>query len=124
MELIQNDIHEQIKLFDDDTFNMIYTNPPYGTTENKWDKPLNWNILFSEMWRVLKPNGIIALHCSMPFTYELIQCDKPKYHYVWIKNNSTNFKYKNKKQKCPTTSFQICQKTLPQWHHPQRCHPI
>ena len=97
MELIQNNIHDQIKLFDDNTFDMIYTNPPYGTTENKWDKPLNWKILFPEMWRVLKPNGVIVLHCSMPFTYELIQCEKPKYHYIWIKNNSTNF-FKAKQQ--------------------------
>ena len=91
INIIQNDIHEQIKLFDDNTFSMIYTNPPYGTTENALDKPLDLNMLFSEMWRVLKPNGVIVLHCSLPFTYDLIRCEKPKYHYVWIKNNSTNF---------------------------------
>ena len=43
------------------------------------------------MWRVLKPNGIIVLYASMPFTYELLQHAKPKYHYSWIKNNSTGF---------------------------------
>ena len=38
------------------------------------------------MWRILKPNGIIILHASMPFTYELLKYEKPKYHYVWEKN--------------------------------------
>jgi site-specific DNA-methyltransferase (adenine-specific) len=43
------------------------------------------------MWRVLKPNGIIALYSSIPFTYELLKYETPKYHYSWIKNNKTGF---------------------------------
>ena len=48
-------------------------------------------MLFTEMWRVLKPNGIIVLHASMPFTYELLKYEKPKYHYIWKKSQATNF---------------------------------
>ena len=48
-------------------------------------------MLFKEMWRVLKPDGIIVLHSSMPFTYELLKYETPKYHYSWKKNNSTGF---------------------------------
>lgn len=88
---IEADIHKEIKNIPDDTIDFIYTSPPYGITKAKWDKPLNWSFLFPEMWRVLKPNGIIALHCSMPFTYELVKYEKPKYHYTWKKNNSTGF---------------------------------
>jgi len=43
------------------------------------------------MWRVLKPNGVIILHSAIPFTYELINVEKPKYHYIWIKDSPTNF---------------------------------
>ena len=43
------------------------------------------------MYRVLKPHGKIILHCSIPFTYDLIKIEKPKYHYSWKKNNSTGF---------------------------------
>ena len=88
---IENDIHDEILKIPDDTFNLIYTSPPYAITEAKWDKPLKWDILFPEMWRVLKPDGIIILHASMPFTYELLKYQTPKYHYCWKKNNSTNF---------------------------------
>jgi len=91
MEIITGDIHTEILKIDDNTIDLIYTNPPYNTTYNKWDKKLNWKFLFKEMWRVLKPNGKIILHSSIPFTYNLIQVEKPKYHYIWIKEHSTNF---------------------------------
>jgi len=91
IEYIKGDIHDVIKTIDDNFIDFIYTDPPFGTTQATWDKGLNWEELFKEMWRVLKPNGIIALHSSIPFTYELLKYEKPKYHYVWIKNNSTGF---------------------------------
>ena len=91
MDYIQGDIHDVIKTLDDNSVDFIYTDPPFGTTEAQWDKGLRWNELFPEMWRVLKPKGIICLYASMPFTYHLLQYEKPRYHYSWIKNNSTGF---------------------------------
>ena len=91
MNIIKGDIHEEILKLDSNSINLIYTNPPFFTTENEWDKKLNWKILFTEMWRVLKPNGKIILHCSIPFTYDLIKVERPKYHYVWVKDRPTNF---------------------------------
>ncbi len=88
---IEGDIHEVIKTLEKDSIDFIYTDPPFGTTQAKWDKGLNWSELFPEMWRVLKPNGIICLYASIPFTYELLKYEKPKYHYSWKKNNSTGF---------------------------------
>lgn len=88
---IEGDIHDVIKTIDDNCVDFIYTDPPFGTTSASWDKPLNWELLFPEMWRVLKPTGIICLYSSIPFTYELLQYEKPKYNYSWKKNNSTAF---------------------------------
>ena len=88
---IEGDIHEIIKTIDDNSIDFIYTDPPFATTKAKWDKPLRWKELFPEMWRVLKPNGVICLYASMPFTYQLLKYETPKYHYTWIKNNSTGF---------------------------------
>ena len=88
---IHGDIHNVIKNLEDNSIDFIYTDPPFSTTKTKWDKPLNWEELFPEMWRVLKPNGIIALHSAIPFTYELLKYEKPKYNYNWKKNNSTGF---------------------------------
>lgn len=96
MEIIQGDIHEVIKTLETNSIDICYTDPPFAFgkkkhTECEWDLPLRWEELFKEMWRVLKPNGVIILHCSMPFTYHLIQTETPKYHYTWIKDRSTNF---------------------------------
>ena len=88
---IQGDIHDVIQTIEDNSIDMIYTDPPFSITRAKWDKPLRWSELFKDMWRVLKPTGIIVLYASMPFTYELLKHDQPKYHYTWIKNNSTGF---------------------------------
>lgn len=91
MLIIKADIHTEILKIKTNSIDLIYTNPPYNTTENEWDKKLDWEFLFKEMWRVLKPNGVIILHCSIPFTYDLIKTEKPKYHYIWVKDKPTNF---------------------------------
>ena len=88
---IRGDIHNVIKDIETSSIDLIYTSPPYGITEAKWDKPLDWKNLFPEMWRVLKPDGIIVLYASMPFTYELLKYEIPRYHYTWNKNTKTNF---------------------------------
>jgi len=88
---ICGDIHEIIKDISDNSIDFIYTDPPFGITKAEWDKPLRWKELFPEMWRVLKPKGVIVLYASMPFTYELLKYEKPKYHYCWWKNKITNF---------------------------------
>jgi len=88
---IEGDIHEVIKNIPDGSIDLIYTSPPYGITNAKWDKPLDWSNLFPELWRVVKDDGIIVLHASMPFTYDLLSHQRPRYHYSWVKNNSTGF---------------------------------
>lgn len=91
------DIHEEIKKIPENSIDLCYTNPPFATTKKKWDIPLRWEELFIELDRVVKPNGVILIHSAIPFTYELISIKKPKYHYIWIKNNATNF-FQAKKQ--------------------------
>jgi site-specific DNA-methyltransferase (adenine-specific) len=110
------DIHKKICDFDADSIDMIYTDPPFGSTNASWDKALDWKILFSEMWRCLKPNGVIILYCSMPFTYELLQYEKPKYHYTWIKSNSTNFFHAKKQPLRNTEEILVYYKKQPKYN--------
>ena len=93
MNIIQGDIHDVIKTLDSDSIDCIYTDPPFAITNASWDKSLNWDILWDEMWRVLKPNGSVVLHSSMPFTFDLVASQRKyfKYNYVWRKNIATNF---------------------------------
>tara|TARA_R110002012_G_C11429124_1_gene589215 strand:+ start:91 stop:762 length:672 start_codon:yes stop_codon:yes gene_type:complete len=91
IKYILGDIHNVIKDIDDNSIDFLYTNPPFGITEAKWDMPLDWDNLWLDIWRVMKPTGIVALHCSMPFTYTLINSQIPKYHYCIKKTNKTGF---------------------------------
>ena len=56
MSYIEGDIHEKIKTLDTDSFDLLYTNPPFGITGASWDKGLRWEELWDDIWRVLKPN--------------------------------------------------------------------
>lgn len=88
---IQGDIHDVIKSIETKSIDLIYTNPPFGITNCKWDTPLKWKELWIEIWRVMKPRGIVVIHASMPFSYELIKSQTPRYHYCIKKSNSTGF---------------------------------
>jgi DNA modification methylase len=93
MALIEGDIHDVIKTITDNTIDCIYTDPPFGITGAKWDTGLRWEELWDEMWRVLKDDGAVILHSSMPFTFDLVSSQRQyfKYNYVWKKNIATNF---------------------------------
>ena len=75
----------------DKSINLIYINPPFGTTKNYWDEKLDWNKLFIEMFRVIKDDGMIVIHCSIPFSYELIRAapKQPSHSWYWLKDSPT-----------------------------------
>ena len=75
----------------DKSINLIYLNPPFGTTKNYWDEKLDWKELFKEMFRVLKDDGMIVIHCSIPFNYEIIRNapNAPSHSWYWLKDSPT-----------------------------------
>jgi len=79
------------KQIPDKSVHLIYIDPPFGTTRNFWDEKLDWSYLFKEMFRVLKDDGMIVIHCSIPFNYELIRsAPKPPSHsWYWLKDSPT-----------------------------------
>lgn len=76
----------------DKSVNLIYCDPPFGTTNNVWDEKQDWNALFQECFRVLKDDGMLVIHCSIPFNYELIRtAPKPPSHsWYWTKDSHSN----------------------------------
>jgi site-specific DNA-methyltransferase (adenine-specific) len=75
----------------DKSISFIYFNPPFGITKQEWDEKLNWKKLFAEFFRVLKDDGVIAIHCSVPFNYTLIReaPKPPTYSWYWKKEAHT-----------------------------------
>lgn len=76
----------------DKSINLIYFDPPFGTTKNTWDEKQDWGNIFAECFRVLKDEGMLVIHCSIPFNYELIRsAPKPPSHtWYWTKDSHSN----------------------------------
>lgn len=89
--LLHGDCLERMKEIPDGSVDMILTDPPYQTTRNKWDTIIPLDYMWGEVWRVLKPNGTVALFSAQPYTSTLVssQLKFYKYEWVWVKNLKT-----------------------------------
>jgi site-specific DNA-methyltransferase (adenine-specific) len=87
------DCLEIMPQFPDGIFDMILCDLPYGTTSNKWDAVIPFEPLWKEYKRLIKPNGIIALTASQPFSSALVMSNPTmfKHEWIWIKNKGSNF---------------------------------
>lgn len=72
---------------------LVLTDPPYGTTQCSWDSVLNLENMWSNLDRILKPTGVIALTASQPFSSLLVASNLQmfKHEWIWIKNRGSNF---------------------------------
>ena len=87
------DAFEGLKLIPDKSIDMVLTDPPYGTTANKWDIPINLDALWIELKRITKDNAPILMFSQMPFTAKAVMSNPKMFRYEWIveKENSTGF---------------------------------
>ena len=87
-ELVQGDCLELMQEIPDKSVDLICCDPPYGTTSIKWDEVLDFDKMWEQYGRIIKPKGVIVLFGSQPFSAQLI-CSKLKwfrYELVWNKN--------------------------------------
>jgi site-specific DNA-methyltransferase (adenine-specific) len=74
---------------------MILADLPYGTTSCEWDSIIPLKPMWKAFKRIIKPNGVIVLTASEPFTSVLnvSNMDGFKYRWVWLKDNATGFNH-------------------------------
>ena len=91
VQLIQGDCLEKMKDIRDKSIDMILCDLPYGTTQNKWDCPINLQKLWGEYRRIIKNDGVMALFAQLPFDKILgnSAIDILRYEWVWEKNKAT-----------------------------------
>ncbi len=72
---------------------LICCDLPYGTTQNVWDDVIDFDHLWENYERILKPNGAVVLTSQGIFTARLIMSKASwfKYKIVWEKSKPTNF---------------------------------
>ena len=86
MNLMLGDCLERMKEIPDGSVDMILADPPYGTTACKWDSVIDFDLMWTELNRVVKPNGAIALFGSEPFSSALRMSNAKQYRYDWVWN--------------------------------------
>ena len=87
----QGDCLVEMDKIADKSIDMILCDLPYGTTQNKWDAVIPFDLLLMQYKRVLKDNGAIALTASQPFTSFLIVNWIGLYKYSWTWNKVNKF---------------------------------
>ena len=93
MTLYKGDCLEVMKSIPDGSIDAIITDPPYGTTACKWDTVIDFELMWEQLNRIVKPNGAIVLFGSEPFSSALRMSNIKNYKYDWIweKNRGSNF---------------------------------
>jgi site-specific DNA-methyltransferase (adenine-specific) len=93
MKLIHGDCLEVLKTIPDQSIDFILTDLPYGTTECAWDEIIPFSPLWKELKRIIKPNRIIALFGSEPFSSQLrtSNINQFRYDWIWEKQSGANF---------------------------------
>jgi site-specific DNA-methyltransferase (adenine-specific) len=93
LELKWGDCLEEMKSIPEGSIDAIITDPPYGTTACKWDSVIPFGPMWTQLKRIIKPNGAIVLFGSEPFSSALRMSNIKmyKYDWVWNKAKASNF---------------------------------
>ena len=91
--IYHGDCIEGMKILPDNSVDMVLTDPPYGTTRNKWDTVVDMDAFWKEIKRVTKKKSAILIFTQMPFTATVVMSNPKMFRYEWIceKANSTGF---------------------------------
>jgi len=84
IDLYNGDCLELMKSIEDNSIDAIITDPPYGTTACKWDSVIDFELMWEQLNRIIKPNGAIVLFGSEPFSSALRMSNIKNYKYDWV----------------------------------------
>src|SRR5688500_3020408 len=83
-DLILGDCLEAMKDIPDGSINAVIADPPYVTTACTWDSVIPLPDMWSQLKRLIKPNGAIVLFASQPFTSALVMSNLEWFRYSWV----------------------------------------
>jgi site-specific DNA-methyltransferase (adenine-specific) len=89
--LIHGDCLDEMPFIESGSVDAIICDPPYGTTQCKWDSVIPLEPMWEELKRVIKSNGAIVLMSAQPFSSVLIASNikQHKTEWIWVKNLKT-----------------------------------
>jgi len=92
IDLRLGDCLDLLKTIPPGSIDFILVDPPYGTTQCKWDVVIPVEPMWAGIWKALKPTGACAIFGSEPFS-SVLRCSQMghyKYDWIWVKDKSTN----------------------------------
>tara|TARA_R110002126_G_scaffold25150_1_gene86316 strand:+ start:61 stop:891 length:831 start_codon:yes stop_codon:yes gene_type:complete len=92
MELYNGDCLEKLKDLSDNSIDIIIADPPYARFKHlEWDRKIDFEPLWEQLWRVSKPNTPIFLFADFKFALEIYNSQPKyfKYEIVWNKGSTT-----------------------------------
>ena len=89
------DCLEGMKQIPDGSVDAVICDPPYGTTDCKWDSVVPFEPMWEQFNRILKANGTVVMFGSEPFSSQLrmSNIEQYKYDWLWVKPTSTGFQH-------------------------------
>jgi len=97
IDLLKGDCLELMKTIESGSIDAIITDPPYGTTACKWDSVIDFDLMWEQLNRIIKPNGAIVLFGSEPFSSALRMSNIKNYKHKWIWNKKQSGSFQNAK---------------------------
>ena len=96
--LYKSDCLIEMNKIADKSIDLILTDPPYGTTQCKWDSVIPFDKMWKQLNRIIKNNGAIVLFGKEPFSsyLRISNIKNYKYDWVWEKEKGCNFANANK----------------------------
>jgi site-specific DNA-methyltransferase (adenine-specific) len=91
IELYHGDCLEVMAGLPAGSVDLVLTDPPYGTTQCKWDAVIPFEPMWKQVRRVAKSNAAIVMTASQPFTSALVMSNPEQFRYCWVweKNKAT-----------------------------------
>ena len=92
MNLLHGDCLEKLKDLSKNSVDIIIADLPYGRFKHlEWDKKIDFEKLWEQLWRVSKPNTPIFLFGDFKFAVEIYNSQPKyfKYEIVWNKKTTT-----------------------------------
>lgn len=89
---------------------LVLADPPYGTTQAKWDSIIPLGRLWPALRKVIKFEGVVVLNCGQPFTSELVVSNREwfRYDWVWEKEPSGNLNAKHRPMSAHESVLVFC----------------
>lgn len=88
-ELHLGDCLEVMKSIPDGSADLILCDLPYGTTQNKWDSVIPFEILWEHYWRVCRGAVVLTAHTPFDKVLGASNIGTLRYEWIWHKTKAT-----------------------------------